>query len=292
MARLPDAARAAARRLSPRHRRWRRLVDTLTLDPDRLPRPVEAPTPRDFIMCGCPRTGTALLTAMLFQPPEVVTVMEPWDVMRLPPAELFRSLRAELATGRLGRGRLDLPALERDGTVRWCRDGEIPHPVEAAPDHLLGVKFPAFWRYLDLLPQTRFLVCLRHPVAVVRSFARVGGRLGEGLEYDTPFNRTMNAALIAATDEVAVRRVLLYDYVNQRVIPHLNRPNVMAVRFERWFTEPDALVAEIAEFLGVDLRSGRARIGPGEDDGTDDEPTLAVVRRHCRTGEALGYATR
>jgi len=289
--RLPDAARAAATRLSPRHRRWRRLLDSLTLDPDRLPRPVEAPTRRDFIICGCPRTGTALLTAMLFQPPQVVTVMEPWDGMRLPPAELFRSLRAELATGRLGRGRLDLPALERDGTVRWCRDGEIPHPVEAALDHLLGVKWPAFWRYLDLLPETRFLVCLRHPAAVVRSFAAVGGRLGEGLEYDTPFNRAMNDALVAASGDAAVRRVLLYDYVNQRVVPHLGRPNVMAVRFERWFTEPDALVAELASFLGVRLRPDRARIGPNPSDEADDE-ALAVVRRHCRTAEALGYATR
>jgi len=71
---LPDTARAAARRLSPRHRRWRRLLDSLTLDPDHLPRPVEAPGTRDFVICGCPRTGTALLTAMLFQPPRVVTV--------------------------------------------------------------------------------------------------------------------------------------------------------------------------------------------------------------------------
>jgi hypothetical protein len=290
--RLPNVARAAATRLSPRHRRWRRLLDTLTLDPDRLPRPVEAPTPLDFVICGCPRTGTALLTAMLFQPPQVVTVMEPWDGMRLPPAELFRSLRGELATGRLGRGRLDLSTLDRDGTVRWCRDGEIPHAVETTPDHLLGVKWPAFWRYLDLLPETRFLVCLRHPAAVVRSFARVGGRLAEGLDYDTPFNRTMNDALITATDDVAVRRVLLYDYVNQRVVPHLARPNVMAVRFERWFTEPDTLVAELAGFLGVELRPDRARIGLAQDDDAGDAETLALVRRHCRTAQALGYATQ
>jgi hypothetical protein len=288
---LPDAARAAAARVSPRHRRWRRLLDGLTLDPDALPRPVAAPGARDFVICGCPRTGTALLTALLFQPPHVVTVMEPWDGMRLPPAELFASLRAEVATGRLGRGRLDLAALERDGAVRWCRDGEVPHPVAAAPDHLLGVKWPAFWRYLDLLPDTRFLVCLRDPVAVVRSFARVGGRLGEGLEYDTPFNRAMNDALTAATGDVAVRRVLLYDYVHERVLPHLARANVLAVPFERWFTGPDALVAEIAGFLGTELRPERARIEPPGDAGSGDDATRALVRRHCRTAAALGYDT-
>ncbi len=290
MSGLPDTARAAARRLSPRHRRWRRLLDSLTLDPDRLPRPVEAPGTRDFVICGCPRTGTALLTAMLFQPPRVVTVMEPWDGMRLPPAELFASLRAEVATGRLRRGRLDLSALEHEGTVRWCRDGEIPHRVDAGPDHLLGVKWPAFWRYLDLLPATRFLVCLREPAATVQSFAREGGRLAQGLDYDTPFNRTMNETLIAATPSPAERRVLLYDYINERLVPHLTKPNVLAVRFERWFTEPTALVAEIGRFLGVELRPDVARIDAGRPHRRGDDEALALVRRYCRSAQALGYA--
>jgi hypothetical protein len=277
------------RRLSPRHRRWRRLLDGLALDPDRLPRPVAPPGPRDFIICGCPRTGTALLTAMLFQPPAAVTVMEPWDGMRLAPAELFASLRREIAHGVLHRGRLDVAALERDGAVRWCRDGERPHAVAAAPDHLLGVKWPAFWRYLELLPSTRFLVCLRHPAAVVDSFAHTGGRLGEGLDYDTAFNRVMNDALEAATADAAVRRVLLYDYVNSRLLPHLSRANVLAVRFERWFSEPEAVVAEVAHFLEVDLRADRVRIGRAPAETSPDAATLALVREHCTTAAALGY---
>lgn len=289
MAGLPDTARAAVQRLSPRHRRWRRLLDSLTLDPDRLPRPVDAPGPRDFVICGCPRTGTALLTAMLFQPPGAVTVMEPWDGMRLPPAELFASLRAEVATGRLRRGRLDLSALEREGAVVWRRDGDVDHPVDADPDHVLGVKWPAFWRYLDLLPTTRFLVCLREPVATVQSFARVGGRLAQGLDYETRFNQTMNAALTAASPVPEVRRVLLYDYINERLLPHLARPNVLVVRFERWFAEPAALVDEIGRFLGVALRPGVARVEAGPSVGSDDDEAVALVRRHCRTAAALGY---
>ena len=151
------------------------------------------------------------------------------------------------------------------------------------------MKWPAFWRYLELLPETRFLVCLREPAATVQSFARVGGRLAQGLDYDTPFNRAMNEALTAATTEPAERRVLLYDYINERLVPHLSRPNVLAVRFERWFTEPDALVADIGRFLGVELRTGVARIDARQAQAPDDE-TLALVRRYCRTAETLGYA--
>jgi hypothetical protein len=276
------------RQISPRHRRWRRLLDSLTLDPAALTLPVTPPGPRDFVICGCPRTGTALVTAMLFQPPRVVTVMEPWDGMRLPPAELFSSLRREIATGRLRRGRLDLGALERERMVRWCRDGERPHPVDADPDHLLGVKWPAFWRYLDLLPDTRFVVCLRHPANVVESFGRAG-RLGSGLEYDTRFNRVMNEALTAATADDAVRRVLLYDYINSRLLPHLTRANVLTVRFERWFTEPEAALGELERFLGVELRADRVHIDRAPGDARPTDEALALVREHCRTAEALGY---
>lgn len=250
------AARSAAAQVSPAHRRWRRLLASLTLDPEQIDQPLEQPSSADFLICGIPRSGTALLTAMLFQPPTVVTVMEPWDALRLPPAELFRSLRAELATGVLRRGRLDLGALVGRGEVTWCRDGERPYSVETNPDTLVGVKFPAFWRYLDLLPDTKFLVCLRDPVDVVRSFEQTGGRLGLGLDYDVPFNARMNSELLSATDDPAHRRVLLHDYINSRVLPHLQRPNVLGVRYERWFTDRDVLMGEIGDFLGVTLGAG------------------------------------
>jgi hypothetical protein len=106
---LLSALRAAAAPLSPRHRRWRRLLASLALDPDRLAPPIAAPAAGDFIVCGAPRTGTTLLAAMLYQPPAVVTAMEPWDGLRLAPAELFASIRREIDdTGRLSGSKLDV----------------------------------------------------------------------------------------------------------------------------------------------------------------------------------------
>jgi hypothetical protein len=282
-------ARTAAGLVSPRYRRWRRFLSELSLDPDRLAQPVEPPSGRDFIICGCPRTGTSLLSAVLYQPPVAVTVMEPWDGMRLPPSELFASLRREIeTTGRIARGKLDVGALSADGEVRWRKEGTTPEAVSVEDGYLLGVKWPAFWRYIDLLPTTRFLVCLRHPLEVIASFKKVGGRLSQGLEYDTAFNRRMNDELLTTRD-VALRRIRFFDSVHSHVIPHLSRPNVLPVRFERWFSEPDRVLAEISAFLEADLTTLSPVIKrPGPIHGLD-EAERDLIRRHCRTAERLGY---
>ena len=287
MMRARELAAAAA---SPSYRRWRGLLRSLQFDPDSYPGPWREPGPRDFIICGVPRSGTALLTAALFQPPQIVTVMEPWDAFRMPPADLFESLRVEINTTKvLSRGRLDIARLVEHGLVRWCRDGERPYPVDVDADHVLGVKFPAFWRYLDRLPNTKFLVCLRHPKDVVRSFRKTGGALGSGLDYDIPFNRRMNTELRAATADSRVRRVLLYDYINKHVIGHLDRPNVFPVHYERWFEEPRQLLDDIGEFLGVDLAPSRATLRPPQPYAESDPSEDALLQRYCHTARSLGY---
>jgi hypothetical protein len=279
------------RLLSPDHRRWKRFTETLTLDPELLARPVEPPGPNDFLICGSPRTGTSLLCAALFQPPRCMTVMEPWDGMRLAPAELFRSIRNEIAeTGQLLRGKLDVTTLSRDGGVRWWTEGATAVPVRCPDECLVGIKWPAFWRYLEMLPTTKFVVCLRHPFEVIASYRRAGGSLVEGFDYDIPFNRTMNADLRAGSRSAAIRRIRLYDYINARVFPYLERLNVLAVRYERWFSEPQAVLEELGEFLGSDLRESRAQIRPPPRDVGLPEEEIQLIRRYCTMAERLGYA--
>lgn len=294
MRRLTAALRAHPTLLglvSPRHRRWARLLASLDLDPDRLPSPVVPPGPRDFIICGIPRSGTSLLCAALHQPPECVTVMEPWDGMRLPPAELFASLRSEVAGGELTRGRLDVGCLLDRGEVRWGSEGEHPHSVETAPGHLLGVKWTMFWRYLDMLPETKFLVCVRDPGEVVASFASMKGRLSQGLNYDIPFTRVMNASLRAATHDPAVRRALLYEHIASRIVPHLGRANVLLVRYERWFRDRTGLMQEIAAFLGADLGPGPPVIREPAHRSPDRATVASSVAELCPSARALGYDT-
>lgn len=275
---------------SPRRRRWERFLHSLPLDPETLPGPLPQPGERDFIICGCPRTGTTLLSATLFQPPGVITVMEPWDGMRMAPAELFASLRREIAaTGRLSRGRLDLPLLLDRGEVRWCQEGAGAVPLAVTPHYLLGVKWPGFWRYLDTLSEPKFLVCLRDPLEVIASFRDAGGRLTQGLNQETRFNRSMNESLRGASRDPALRRVLLFEYVHTRLLPSLHRPNVMVVRYERWFTDRDNLLRELSAFLGVPVSGGRALIREPRRHASLSARELALIRQHCTTADRLGY---
>jgi hypothetical protein len=283
--------RGTAARLSPRRRRWERFLQELPLDPSELDPPL-TPTGRDdFIICGCPRSGTTLLAAVLFQPPRMVTCMEPWDGMRLTPAELFASLRDEVGkTGKLSRGRLDLQELSRSGRVRWCLEDEAETEVSVESPWLLGVKWPGYWRYLGSLPRTRFLVCLRDPNEVIASFTAMGGRVGEGLQYDTRFNREMNRELLEATSEPALRRVLLFEYVHKRLIPHLARPEVLVVRYERWFDDREALLGDLSRFLGQDITAKHVDIRRPESVALSRRDS-DLIARYCTTAAPLGYST-
>lgn len=269
--------------------RWRKILASCRLNPSELLRPLAEPTPDDFIIAGCPRTGTSLLAAVLFQPPEVITSMEPWDGLRMPPADLFASLRAEIeTTGELSRGRLDPQAVRDTGQVKWQRDRETSSQVDMCPVFQLGVKWPAFWRYLDLLPDTRFLITFRHPLEVLSSFERKGGRLASGLDYKVSFNTEMNNTLLAATNDPLERRVLMYEYIYSRILPHLERPNVLAVRYERWFGDPEGLCREISAFLGITNLEPNVQIK--EPQLPSRQPELVeLIHRVAPSGRALGY---
>ncbi|MCB1259387.1 MAG: sulfotransferase [Acidimicrobiales bacterium] len=295
------ALRARLAAHSPARARWERFLAGLPLDPDALDE-VRPTGPNDVIVCGSSRSGTTLATAALFQPPRVVTVMEPWDGMRLPPAALFASLRRELATGVLRRGRLDIAALHAEHVTRWCRDGERPVPVEADADTVVAVKWPVWWRWLDRLPDTRFVVCVRDPVETIRSYAGTGGRLADGRDYPTAFNAAMLRTLDATArrrppeppgsplDEAWLRRIDLFDHVHEQLLPHLGRANVHTLRYERWFVEPDAVLDELGAFLGVSLAAPSVTITAPRSRPPATDPLGDAIRARCRTAAALGYA--
>ncbi len=287
--RLRRSARTVGSRLSPRHRRWLAFLSSFELDPRELSGPLEPPGERAFLMAGSPRSGTTLLSAVLYQPPAIVTFMEPWDGMRYQPAELFRSLRQEIATGTLRSGKLDVPQLMQTGRVKWWAEGETPVDIDVASDCLVGVKWPAFWQYLDLLPSTKFLITFRHPFETISSYKKKGGALLDGLDYDIAFNRGINTELLAATGDESLRRILLYERINQELLRSVDRDNVVTVRYERWFEDPDGLLEEIGEFLGRALSMDHVAIRRPSAPWDLTVREVELIREHCSSAATLGY---
>ncbi len=122
---------------------------------------------------------------------------------------------------------------------------------------------------------------------MVASFTNTGGRLANGYDYDVAMNEGMNAWLRSASADAAVRRALMWEYINSRILPHINRPNVKVVRYERWFTEPDTLLQEVGEFLGLRIEGSNLDLrAPGF---TPDPVIAGLVSEHCPTGPLIGY---
>jgi hypothetical protein len=252
--------------------------------------PIAEPGPRDFIICGLPRSGTSLLCAALVQPPRVVTALEPWDGLAMPPADLFAHLRRLIDDEGVIPGVLDTGRLLAHGEAAWSDDARRPLAAALAPGYWLGVKWPTYWQLLPVMRTTRFIVCVRHPADVVASFVQARGSLRNGLEYDTPFNDSLNSRLRSATRDRTKRRALLYEEAARSILPHLDRPNVLLVRYERWFEGADQLLAEIGEHLGVDVSSPLTKIRPRP----DAQPRLTsrdrrAIHSLCGSARALGY---
>jgi hypothetical protein len=267
--------------------RWRRLLARSRYDPSNDPNLDEAGD-KDFVIAGCPRSGTSLLASQLFRPPDIVAYLEPWDGLRMPLAPLMDSLRTEIRTGTMRRGRLDMEALERDREVRWIRDGEKTYQVNAKPDFQLGVKWPAFWRYVPLLETTRFVICVRDPVTSLASFASSGGRLAAGLDYDVAINREMNRELRSRTRDPVARGAMMWEYINSRLLPYFRQRNVLVVRYEEWFEDLDGLLRRMADFLGEELQGSNVELRRPRSDDSNNSIRDAVAR-HCPTSALLGY---
>jgi hypothetical protein len=124
---------------------------------------------------------------------------------------------------------------------------------------------------------------------VIASFKAAGGRVAEGLQYDTRFNRELNRELLATTGDPALRRVLLFEYVHRRLLPHFTSPDVLVVRYERWFDDRDELLGDISRFLGCDVTLGHVEL---ERSGTVEVLSprdRELIAAHCSTAAELGY---
>jgi len=132
-------------------------------------------------------------------------------------------------------------------------------------------------------------VCVRAPDEVVRSSKEKRGRLIMGYDYRVAFNREMNDELRRAARTTAERRVLMYEYINSRLLGHLDRPNVYVLRYERWFQDRERVIRELSSFLDIPLGPGHARIRASDSRTSLSRAEVRMLRQHSSAARALGY---
>ena len=83
--------------------------------------------------------------------------------------------------------------------------------------------------------------------------------------------------------------MLLFEYVHKRLMPHLTNPQVLVVRYERWFDDRDALLGDISGFLGCDVTARHVELKRSATVGVLSPRDRDLIARHCSTAAELGY---
>ena len=78
--------------------------------------------------------------------------------------------------------------------------------------------------------------------------------------------------------------------VNERIRSHLDRPNVLGVRYERWSEDPEAVLEELASFLEVELDPKALDIvAPDESRAPNGKIDPRELAELCPSAALLGY---
>lgn len=182
-----------------------------------------------FIL-SLPRSGSTLLQRLLASHPEVATAPEPW--LALPLAYALRSgSRAEYGHETLVTAHREFVQRLPGGVARYYAEAgayltRLYAAAGPAGSRYFVDKTPRYHLIADalaqMLPQARFVVLTRHPLAVVASVARTWnhGRLRLGSNAVDVFDGPGALAQFVQRTDVAVHRVC-YEDLATRPVPTL-----------------------------------------------------------------------
>jgi hypothetical protein len=263
--------------------------------------PIDMPTasPRDFVMTGAPRSGTTYLSAVLHDPPRVVTLSDPGGVWKRFYRErgvseaildVFADFRRRIAAGE------PVPVLDGTdgmrgrGRVDTWNQKKVERAIEVSPDFALGMKNPeVFLAHLPIFLEAglRCLVCVRHPVAVISSWVARRKRRGKPAKG---FSDGDAVTFRAPGHDAVARRIALHNHFCEQIAAVRGHPSVLLVRYGDWFERP-ALLDELCAFVGIES-PGRLEPPPIAPSPIVLEPDEQErILRECTIASELGYAS-
>ncbi|MCK4910300.1 MAG: sulfotransferase [Thermodesulfovibrionales bacterium] len=218
---------------------------------------------RIFILCGLPRSGTTYLAALLYNPPEVITLSEAGGKWKqfyrehgVDPGifDLLKDFRKRILDGEEMATFEGTAGFEGKGRVDTWNQKKEQRKVDALPDFHLGLKNPEiFLAYLGMFAEAglKCIVTVRHPAAVINSWVKkVQKKLDRGKSVEGKFANGDCLAYSSKSDDIVQRRIDLYNHLAGLVLEHKGHDNVMVIRHEDWYTDPTQL-ERVTGFLGI-----------------------------------------
>lgn len=222
--------------------------------------PTCAPT-RPVLILALPRSGSTLLQRLLAGHPDIATTPEPW--LALAPAYALRDgVHAEYGHRTAARALGEFTARLPGGTGQYHREAgrfvAALYTAAAGGKAFFVDKTPRYHLIADalaqMLPQARFVVLTRHPLAVVASVARTwnNGHLRLGSSAVDVFDGPGALAAFVQRTDVAVHHVC----------------------YEELVTRPEPTLAALGGFLGLDgVSAWASRAHAGRLEGAVGDPS-------------------
>jgi hypothetical protein len=189
--------------------------------------------------------------------PALQALSIPWGI-----GVLHRTLRQRIRDGLPVQNKLRNGEFIEDTATGDVRESYVPRPSSA--DFCLGTKNTL--AYLARLPQLKrvmpnalILACIRHPFDTVASWKTTFPHLasadmdaqpvGSRFDYVLSGIQTRRLEEIAATEDLALRRALLWRHLAESLLDC--RPFLTLVRYEDVVKDPVRVLAEATEPLGL-----------------------------------------
>ncbi len=251
---------------------------------------------RTFLMTGPPRSGTTYLSAVLHDPPRIITVSDPAGLWKRyytthgkseAILEEIESFRAQIVAGEPTPTLEGTPGYAGQQRVDTWNQKKRSATYSVAGTTLIGFKNPEiFLDHLEIFVKAGIptLITVRHPEAVISSWKNSDPRRPLGFANGDSLIHTPKS-----TSPIE-RRIDLLNHMTGLIIAARTAPNVLLIRYEDWFE--NAPIGKISDFLSLDepfslipppIKPGPVALEPEE---------LALIRKRLAVYEDLGYQTK
>ena len=237
--------------------------------------PGRAPSPKNLVLTGIPRSGTSLLARGLDAQQDVVAINEPDNLeepltKRQPGRELqlyFREQRRKILAGEPVLNKLDAHGAVVQDTFRREHALSPSNPEVQSRDFVLAVKNPlAFMARLPLLMEETsdlaLIACIRHPMDTLGSWAASFRHLkladisrfplqGRDDPHLTPWQGEQ-LDRVAEEPHPHIRRCLLWRYLAELL--WRQRAGLQLVHYESLCSHPGRVLAQLLGEEGLTSR--------------------------------------